>query len=629
MFTQFNKATEPDGKTVRAIKLLDYSGRCEKPFDLPLREKLLWKSARYADLHGEFADGESRFGRMRGRYGPGAFRHDDKDREEEFPPEQPSTVWVNGAESGEALIVQADLERVRLACGKCHWCANERKRRWERASIGWIENSALTCFGTLTFSEEYFHTHWNGMIDAKLEEGAERANSPGFDRAAWDSAYNALRADRYDPADPEHDSFMRKRLMAERQKMFKRLRHALERDVRFEDVKLNAHLSVYEYGSLRGRLHMHFLMHFDIGDLPVGSAYSRLRRFLKDNWHGHGIGFADVQQATPDSGGDAARYLTNYLLAYEEEEGRKRVSKSKSRLACSLGYRPKGTDLWFAARPSLIPGGSLRPADPVPPERREGFPPSGGDLDREDLQLSEAAQKLSFAEMPHEFRVLAEQLAKANLAWRDGELWPGWSTGLDRPEDQWAELPPDAVDLASWLLSRSWKDDRRFAHSEDVPPWVAEDCSSAHPQSINIQGAFQHPDTGEEFSPAQWLSFSNSERAALACGHVPSWWKDGDPPGLAPVVKAGEADQGVAMVPRASPRPLDGEVLGQPVSERAVEARGLGPDTVIRKDWRYTVHPDVVLSRRRRLLRNPADGSVYDADTGEIVTDVQDVDPPF
>lgn len=533
MFTQFDKTTEPDGKVVRAVKLLDYSGSCEKPFDLPLREKLLWKDARYADLHGEFPDGEGRFGRMQGRYSPGAFRRDDLDKEEELPPVQPSTIWRNGAESGEALIVRAQLERVRLACGSCHWCANQRKRRWERAATGWIENSPLTCFTTLTFGDEYFAAEWNAWIDEKLEEGETREDDPFFDDLKWFHDYTTMRTDRYDPSNIEHENFMRRRLQAERQKMFKRLRHALEDDERFEGVKLKAHLAVFETGDLRGRLHMHLLAHFDIGDLAVGTAYSRLRRFFKKHWDGHGIGFVDVQHATPDSGVEAARYLTNYLLAYQEEEGKKRVGKAKSRLACSIGYRPKGTDFWFAARPSLIPGDSLRPGDPVPPGEREASPLPGGDADREDLQLSEASQKLSFAEMPLAFRELAEKIAKANLAWRDGDLHPGWSAGFDRPEDDLVELPPDEFEFAQWLLSLKGGFEVRPELRDGerpVPDWLTPDCSSAHPDSVNITGRFKRPGTDFYFSEEQWLSFTNSERVAIALGHVPPWWKDGEPP---------------------------------------------------------------------------------------------------
>lgn len=473
MFIHFNKATEPDGKTVRAVKLLDYSGKCEKPFDLPLRENLLWKSARLADLHGEFPDGEERFGRRHGRYGPAAFRHDDKWREEAIPPLDVSTIWRNGAESGEALVAQADLERVRLACGKCHWCANERKRRWERAATGWVENSPLTLFGTLTFSDEYFSSHFNAWIDDRLAAGEEMERTLSqFDGMAWFAFYSSMRTDRFDPANSEHDAFMRNALMDERQKMLKRLRHALGHDPRFEGVELKAHLSIYEYGDTRGRLHMHFLMHFDIGETPVGSAYSRLRRFLKKHWHGYGIGFVDVQHATPVEGVESAKYMMQYLLKYEEEHNRKRVTKSRSRLAVSFGYRVKGTDFYFAARPPIVPGGSLRPADPVPPAERDGFPASAGaDADADALYLSEASQKLSFAEMPYDFRVLAEEIAKANLAWRDGELWPGWSAGHERPENEWAEIPDDAWNFAAWLLSRKWEKQQRFEQYPNEPPW--------------------------------------------------------------------------------------------------------------------------------------------------------------
>lgn len=620
MFTQFNKATEPNGKTVRAVKLLDFSGKCEKPFDLPLREHLLWSTAKYADLHGEFPDGEERFGRMSGRYSPFAFRRDDKDKEEQFPPSQPSTVWRNNAESGEALVVQAELERVRLACGSCHWCANQRKRRWERAATGWIENSPLTCFTTLTFGDEYFSAEWNQWIDAKLEYGDSRDGDPSFDYLAWFSAYTALRTDKYDPSNPEHEGFMRKRLQSERQKMFKRLRHALEDDERFEGVKLKAHLSVFEVGDLRGRLHMHFVAHFDIGNMAVGTAYSRLRKFFKKHWHGHGIGYVDVQHATPDSGVEAARYLTNYLLAYQEEDGLKRVGKARSRLACSLGYRPKGTDFWFAGRPSLIPGGSLRPADPVPPAEREGFPLAGGDADLEDLQLSEASQKL---EMPADFRALALRIAKANLAWRDGDLWPGWSAGYERPEDDWAELPPAQYEFAQWLLSLKGGLEVRPEPQDGaraVPDWLTPDCSSAHPDSVNITGRFKHPAAGFYFSEEQWLSFTNSERVAIALGHVPPWWTDGVPPPVDPA-RVEKARRFLAPRKFSTPQP---EVIGKTISQRAMEARGLGPDTVINRKGEYKAHPDDMLRTRRKLKRNH-DGSLYDAETGEIIVDVTDI----
>lgn len=559
MFFFHEKAHDDDsGRVVNAVKVLDYSGSCERPFELPLRQSLLWKSARYADLHGEFPDGEARFGERRGHFGPLAFVSDDRSRDEAVPPLAPSTIVRNGAPSGEAAIAQASLERVRLACGKCHWCANRRKRRWERAATGWVENSPLTLFGTLTFSDEYFSSHFNAWIDGQLAKGVENEHAfTEFDAEAWRSAYSSMRVDRFDPKDAEHDAFMRQQLCDERQKLIKRLRHALGHDVRFEGVNLKAHLAVYEYGDLRGRLHMHFLMHFDIGETPVGSAYSRLRQFLKQHWDDHGVGFVDVQHATPEEGVESAKYLCQYLLAYEEEHNRKRVTKSRSRLAVSQGYRVKGTEFYFAARPSLIPGGSLRPVDPVPPEERNGFRTFGVDADAEDLHLSEASKRLTLAEMPNDFRVAAEQIAKARLAFNTGELWPGWSDGLERPEDDWAEVPDGEFNFAAWLLSRYWKKNDLFR--ADIQPEDAE----------AVQGDSPRPAEAPESA------------------------------GL-PV-----------------PAVLEGEVLGLPTSERAMLARGLGPDTVIRRDGTYRRRPSPPVSSVRRA-KNFADGTWYDPLTGEI-----------
>lgn len=550
----YNKAIESDGKIVREVKVLDYSGRCERPFQLPLHRRFLWNTAKYADVSGEFPDTEE------------ALR---------------ATVIKNGQLSGEALLIQNAIERVRLSCGKCAWCAEQRKNRWMRAATGWVETSPLTVLLTLTFSDEYFLPRFNEKKDEDLLLTLQNVSHlPGFNVDEITALHNKRypRADRFDPSDPEHDSFMRQRLRDERIKLFKRLRVSLERLPRFAGVELKAHLSVYEYGDLRGRLHLHVLLHFEVGDLPVGSAYARLRKFFKKHWHERGIGFVDAKLFTPQDGSEAARYVTSYLLAYEKEQTSRIKGKSRSRLAVSQGYRTQGTDYYYAARPSLIPGGTLRPADPIPLEEREGFPASRVDADLEFLELSPASKKLTFADIPHDMREDALEIAKARLAFNTGELWPWWSEGLHRPEDDWAEVPDDEWNFASWLLSRYWQ--KPVALPETPPLPVAPDVwPSGRRMGTGSPGISKSPIDWDKYpstpSSAEPMPMGGGSGGAYPPVSIVPW---GD----------GFIDEQTGEFFDADPE--TGEPV-LPISYRAMVARGLGRDTLIRPDGTFRRKP--------------------------------------
>lgn len=622
---------------VRPSKLLDYSGSCERPFELPLRERLLWHTAHYVDVHGSFPDGEERFGRRRmDRYSAMQFREVDPDEQRRLAasgealnlraPMLPSTEWRNGAETGEALVVQAMLERVRLSCGACRWCAHRRKVRWERAASGWTEQAPLTLFGTFTFSDDWFCRGFNpwSVSQALTEQDAPRAQ-------------------RYDPENDEHESFARAALMEERVKLFKRLRMTLKRRAEFEGVSLLAHLSLYEMGDLRGRLHMHFLLHVDPGDKPVDETYLLLREFLKEHWHRWGIGFVDVKKATATDSSETSRYLFQYMLKYQETGDGKRTVKARSRLAVSVGYRVQGTDKWFGARPAIVPGG-LRPVDPVPEAlRRGGVPASAsGDADREDLELSALSQALSLAEMPDEFRRLAEKLAIANLAWRDGDLSPTWSSGKGRPEHDWAEIPPDEFEFANYILSL-----RENLYAINGPGrwarWIKVDRSIGDdPSPDYLAYKCQHPVTGQVIEEERWLSLTNTERAICVLGFVPVWW----PFGRLPSVDPARVAAGRAVLARPLAEVVSEEVAAAPardpvgpssLSARALSARGLGPDTVISEDGTFRRHPDEdpdFIGPRAPIdmtqWRN-SEGRLYLVDrlTGEILSEVDETEPPF
>lgn len=433
MYISYLKTDDGEGRLVKSVKTLDYSHKCERPFVMPLRHHLLWKTARYLDLYGEIPDGETHLR---------------------------NTIERNGTQSGEALVLDAQLEQVAVECGRCHVCANRRKRRWERSAIGFFETTDLTLFGTWTFSNSYFAERWNNRSDEDFEAKLENLDGlPGFDAEAmtFERSFDE-RVEEYDSNNADHVSFTKALLCDERQKLMKRLRKAIDNDARFDGIKLVAHLALYEYGDLRERIHMHFMMHFDVGDRNPSYTYTFLRHWLKDNWHGRDIGFTDIKRADKARGDGGASYLFAYLLKYQEVEDKKKVVKSRSRLATSMAYRAEGTERYFAGRS----------ASPIPPQGGDpasssggGFPePVGPGEDAEDLEpkLSADSLELTDADVPLVLKRTARTIAQARSAFTDGELWSGFDDGLALPETLWREFPPDHWEWSGWLLSHFWKE---------------------------------------------------------------------------------------------------------------------------------------------------------------------------
>lgn len=427
LLINYLKETTAEGRVVKSLKTLDFSGRCSRPWVLPLRHHLLWNTARKLDLYGEVPDGA---------------------RVLDFPDR-------DGVQ-GEALLLDAQLEKVQLRCGRCQNCANRRKRRWETAAAGYFRTTDLSLFLTCTFSNSMFADRWNKPSDDEFEATvANLKDCPDFDPEdmSLERSFEE-RVEEYDASNNEHFLFAKQLLGTERMLMMKRLRMALKRDPRFEGIKLVSHLAVFELGDLRKRLHIHSLMSFDHPGREQSEVYSLLSSWLDRNWYERGIGFIDIQQATKEYGDGGAAYLLAYLVKFTMEGAKKGVVKSRSRLATSAGYLAEGRRRFFATLPSdEIPAASCGAGDPPP---SSALPPGSADEGVQELELSEASKMLTDGDVPLVLKHTARVIAEAREAWNDLELWPGWEDGCARPEDDEAECPPGEWEFSGWLLSHFW-----------------------------------------------------------------------------------------------------------------------------------------------------------------------------
>lgn len=423
---------------MKSLKTLDYSDGCSRPWVLPLRHHLLWNTARKLDLYGSIPDGA---------------------RVLDHP--------VQDGIQGEALMLDAELERVKLRCGRCQNCANRRKRRWEAAAAGFFRTTETSLFGTWTYSNEFFADRWNNRADAEFDATLEytAAAYPGFDteEIAIERSFDE-RVEEYDADNPEHFLFAKAMLRDERQLLMKRLRMALKRDPRFEGIKLVSHLSVYEMGDLRGRLHMHFLMSFDHPGRERQEVFILLREWLDQNWFERGIGFIQTKLADKERGDGGASYLLRYLVKFEEKEDRKTVVKSRSRLATSSGYLAEGHRRLKASNsPDEIPPASCGGGDPP---SSSALPPGSTDEEVLELNLSEASKALTDGDVPLVLKHTARVIAEARESFNDGTLWPGTDDGFHRPEGDEAEFPPGEWEFSGWLLSHFWSQKHKLFHPE-------------------------------------------------------------------------------------------------------------------------------------------------------------------
>lgn len=473
------KETTPEGRVVNSLKTLDYSGRCERPWVLPLRHHLLWNTARKLDLYGHVPDG--------------ALALDDERRQ------------------GEAVVIDAQLEQVKLRCGRCQSCANRRKRRWETAAAGFFRTTDLSLFGTWTFQNSFFADRWNSRQDDHFEKCLENTQGlpgPDAEEITLERSFDE-RVEEYDASNTDHFLFAKELLSAERIKLMKRLRMALKRDPRFEGIRLVSHLAVFELGDLRKRLHMHFLASFDHPGRERDEVFNLLREWLDQNWYGRGIGFTDIQLATREYGDGGAAYLLAYLVKFTMEGAKKGVVKSRSRLATSSGYLAEGRRRFFETLPSdVIP--DVSPCSSGDPPSSQALPPGSTWEDVQEMELSDASKKLTDGDVPLILKRTARTIAEAREAWNDLVLWPGWDDGFHRPEEDEAESPPGEYEFSGWLLSHFWTDKYKlfdpgaFAYEapqgedgEEGVVGVPSSPTSSFDLIVEIDGVRYDAETGE------------------------------------------------------------------------------------------------------------------------------------
>lgn len=249
------------------------------------------------------------------------------------------------------------LERLEFPCGKCPACMNFRKRRYERAAIGWFRSTALTVLGTLTFGNRWFAQRC--ADEREMAVAALSLNLPHLSGEQLAAHEAALRAEelptRYCPDIDRHFRDARAWLSAERSAMLKRFRVALRRNPVFKGVVLRARLEVLELGSRRGRLHAHLLWHFD--NVPSGFVRT-LRKWLKTDWQRRrGVGFVDLHGVKDD---EQARYQCKYLGKFEDlGNGKKLYIGSGNPVPQSNGYLAKGYRRWLATLPEPGPDEAL------------------------------------------------------------------------------------------------------------------------------------------------------------------------------------------------------------------------------------------------------------------------------
>ena len=199
-----------------------------------------------------------------------------------------SSAKRNGAESGEGLVLDAVVECIKIRCRKCHTCANMRKNAFQRAAEGMLAAADVTVFYTLSFSDSYFENYFRGASTELAEQYARnlqgtRGAKEFLEKKREDLQRELEQCLGYDRLNSDHDAVARIMLTDDRQKLIKRLRDHLPR--RFPGSKMLGNISIFEYGELRGRLHVHGLAHFMLPDgVTREEFFAWMRDFILDDW---------------------------------------------------------------------------------------------------------------------------------------------------------------------------------------------------------------------------------------------------------------------------------------------------------------------------------------------------------
>lgn len=149
-------------------------------------------------------------------------------------------------------IVGMDFNKVR--CRTCKQCIRAAQYYWYLRAIDEYTASNYSAFGTLTFSEQFFSRKW--MEENSGRNGTFWSSAPAFDERGRQQELSYV--------------------LRELTLCLKRLRKA-GWSLRY--------MAVTEFGTEKGRSHIHFVMHIGACDsYDVQKPYSEFRKALKEQW---------------------------------------------------------------------------------------------------------------------------------------------------------------------------------------------------------------------------------------------------------------------------------------------------------------------------------------------------------
>lgn len=244
-------------------------------------------------------------------------------------------------------------------CGKCTDCVNWRRQKYQRAAIGFYRTTAVTVLGTLTHNNSWYARERARRVNTDVEKELDlwRDNLivngkklDGYDEVIDHERLVITQEIEKRLSEKPHSDLVAEWLLEERSAMLKRLRSSLKERADWNGAQLVARLEVLEYGSRNGRVHAHFLWHWD--NVPKGFV-RKLKEWLRNDWSvKSGIGFIQLRKVRDD---DSAIYQCKYIGKFETDAlGKKRYVASGNPLPQSSGYLDKGYQRYIS---------SLKPAE--------------------------------------------------------------------------------------------------------------------------------------------------------------------------------------------------------------------------------------------------------------------------
>lgn len=183
----------------------------------------------------------------------------------------PSGWFVPGLAHNNYSLVpitrpQVGLDFNKVRCRTCPKCIDAAKHYWFLRALDEYEASMYSAFGTLTFGEQFFDRKWREERSTAIENYSWATEEAKLEYAEISGVNGPV---------PEFDERGRqdelKYVLRELTLCLKRMRKA-GWSLRY--------MAVTEFGTEKGRSHIHFLFHMPQGSEP----FADFRKALKENW---------------------------------------------------------------------------------------------------------------------------------------------------------------------------------------------------------------------------------------------------------------------------------------------------------------------------------------------------------